>query len=77
MLNETPEQNRYARAMVASINRAGQDNDRGHQAFYDTNHKLLTEHAPADGAQPACTKCGGTWPCGVAQGAMVQVGVHS
>ncbi|MFE1230253.1 hypothetical protein [Streptomyces sp. NPDC058745] len=68
MSNETPEQNRHSRAVEAAIGRDA-----------DFDHRLLTQHAPAAGPNPACRAedCGKPWPCALAETAMRQVGVHS
>ncbi|MFD7980167.1 hypothetical protein [Streptomyces sp. NPDC059071] len=68
MSTETPEQNRHSRAVEASIARDS-----------DFDRRLLLEHKPAAGPAPACLAdgCGAPWPCGAAETAMRQVGVHS
>lgn len=77
---ETAQQNRYQRAMVASIGETGRKQQTaGHDLWFQTNHKMLTEHAPAAGPDPVCTGpgCGKPWPCEIAETAMNQVGVRS
>ncbi|MET8746318.1 hypothetical protein [Streptomyces sp. NPDC004728] len=75
MSHETPEQNRYSRAVEASFARQTGPREDG---FFAANHKLLTEHAPAAGPNPACTAagCETVWPCATAESAMAQVGVR-
>jgi hypothetical protein len=72
------EQNRYQRALEQSIaNLNHRDDSRDEQIFRETNHKLLTRHAPVDGEGPACESCAEPWPCAIADTAMKQVGVWS
>lgn len=75
MSHETSEQNRYHRALEASI--AHQTGPRA-DGFFSVNHKLLTAHAPTLGQNPACTAegCESAWPCGTAESAMSQVGIR-
>jgi hypothetical protein len=77
---ETSQQNRHQRAIWASVGRTGEKQSTvGHDLWFEKNHELLTEHAPAEGPDPVCTApdCGKAWPCGIAETAMCQVGVHS
>jgi hypothetical protein len=79
-MTETAQQNRYQRALEASFREVGRKQQTaGHDFWFRTNHRLLTEHAPAAGPDPVCTApdCGEPWPCGTAETAMDQVGVRS
>lgn len=78
-MDDTPQKNRHFRAMVASIRETSREQStRGHDRFFEFNHKMLSEHAPSEGSAPVCTApdCGNTWPCGMAESAMIQVGVR-
>lgn len=68
MTTETPEQNRYSRALEAAI---------GCRADFEL--ELLLTHSPSDGPNPTCGAdgCGKAWPCGTAETAMQQVGIRS
>lgn len=77
MRNETAEQNRYQRALIAQIGASQDPPTRGHAIVWEFNERTLREHPPADGPAPACRGCGEPWPCDLAESAMVQVGVRS
>ncbi|RLV66365.1 hypothetical protein STAN_1886 [Streptomyces sp. CBMAI 2042] len=79
-MTETAEQNRYQRALEASFAQLDREQaTRGHTTFFEHNHRVLTEHAPAAGPTPQCssTACGKPWPCEDVTTAMTQVGVRS
>lgn len=77
-MSDTPERNRYDRALFAAVSRlSGPHATAGHKMAAELDHRLLTEHAPADGPGPECKGCGEPWPCGRAEGAMRMVGVYS
>jgi hypothetical protein len=77
-VTESTEQNRYQRALASSTaNLNHPDDSRDEQTFRETNHKLLSEHAPADGETLTCKGCAEPWPGGIAESAMKQVGVWS
>lgn len=75
MRDETAEQNRYQRALIARGSQAPAT--AGHAVFWEFNGKTLKEHPPADGPDPLCQGCGKHWPCEMAESAMQQVGVRS
>ncbi|MFJ9662882.1 hypothetical protein ACIRPR_33645 [Streptomyces griseoflavus] len=77
MRNETAEQNRYQRALSAQISAGQAPSTGGHAVFWENNGKILREHPPTDGPAPSCRGCGESWPCGMAETAMQQVGVRS
>jgi hypothetical protein len=77
-MDDTPELNRNWRATIASSERVSDpNNNSGHQVLWEFNDLTLQEHAPHAGAAPACKGCGEPWPCGMAETAMAQIGVHS
>lgn len=79
-MSETTEQNRYQRALEASFAQLDREQStQGHATFFEHNHRVLTEHAPAAGPNPQCSSsaCGKSWPCEDATTAMTQVGVRS
>lgn len=79
-MEETAQQNRYQRALEASIRETGrQQQTAGHDTWFAMNHSLLTAHAPDAGPNPACTApgCWNPWPCETAEAAMKQVGVRA
>ncbi|MFJ4924077.1 hypothetical protein [Streptomyces sp. NPDC088736] len=77
MLNDTAEQSRYQRALIAQISASQDPPTGGHAMFWEHNAKVLREHPPAAVPEPACQGCGKPWPCGLAETAMQQVGVYS
>ncbi|SEE59683.1 hypothetical protein SAMN04490357_7708 [Streptomyces misionensis] len=77
MRNETAEQNRYQRALSAQTSASRDPSTSGQAGFWEFNAKVLREHPPADGPEPACQGCGEPWPCGRAETAMQQVGVRA
>ncbi len=79
-MTETAEQNCYQRALEASFAVLDREQgSRGQSVFFEHNHRVLTEHAPAAGPAPQCSSstCGKPWPCEDATTAMTQVGVRS
>lgn len=76
-MEETAEQNRYARALGALPSASADPATAGHAVFWGITERILHEHAPNSGPAPTCKGCGEPWPCGMAESAMQQVGVRS
>ncbi|MGW1814058.1 hypothetical protein ACWCQM_10930 [Streptomyces sp. NPDC002125] len=79
-MTKTAQQNRYQRALEASIGELNREQSTGgHSTFFEYNHRVLTEHAPTAGPDPKCQgpECDEPWPCENANSAMGQVGVRS
>ncbi|MFH9829376.1 hypothetical protein [Streptomyces bobili] len=77
MRDETTEQNRYQRALIALPGASREPSTAGHAVFWDVTGKILKEHPPADGPEPSCHGCGKRWPCEMVESTMQQVGVRA
>jgi hypothetical protein len=63
---------RWALAKAAE-GRADRLASRDERMRWTMAHRLLTEHAPADGQPGVCADCGKAWPCGVVNGAVTDL----